>query len=357
MEGDYFQGERSMNVRCNCSFVTGAALLMVCLAVPGWASATGTSARKAKAHSKPAQATAVQGSEEIVQKSSAFFAAPPFMAAEDVYAKVVKEGDSTYFLVSLQPRTEFAKGHVPGAVNLPFEEITERSVLKLLPRDRKIVFTCDDGHRSMMASLYFNQLGYSATAMPMGLSHWNRTESAAPLTGSARYPVSTEKADVAVGKAVPAVSSNAGKGNELIAERTRGVLTSRRKLFMNQNEVYEEAAKDGGKGIFLVSIQRPEDYAKGHVPGAINVPFTELASKKSLSKLPTDRKIVVVCYIGHIAAAATLFLNQLGYEAYDLRFGTLGWNDTTEGLGKMKGYLLSLVQDRKYPVERAQENQ
>lgn len=343
-----------MKTRCtNGNFVIRAAVLFFCLALPAWALAGGGSDRKetVRGNSGP-DVKSLQ--EEILEKSTAYFAAPPFMLAEEVYDEAVKEGDRGYFLVSLQPRADFAKGHVPGAVNIPFEEITEQKSLKLVPRDKKIVFTCDDGHRSMMASLYFNQLGYSATAMPMGLGHWNRAQSAAPYPGSAGYPVSVETKDAAPGHKLPAVAAKA-KGKERIAERTRTVLKPGRNLFMDPGEVYREAAKDGGKGLFLVSIQRPEDYAKGHVPGAISIPFTELTSKKSLEKLPKDRKIVVVCYIGHIGAAATLFLNQLGYEAYDLRFGTLGWNDSTEGLGKMKGLFAGLVQDMNFPVEKEQQ--
>ncbi|QWV97192.1 rhodanese-like domain-containing protein [Geomonas nitrogeniifigens] len=343
-----------MNIRSTSGkSITRMAVLLICLALPAWAGAVGPGDGKGERRGSPVQvAGSAQLSEEILKRSASFFAAPPFMTAEEVYSEVVKGGDHGFFLVSLQSRAEFARGHVPGAVNIPFDELTEQKTLDLLPRDRKIVLTCDDGHRSMVASLYFTQLGYSATAMPMGLSHWNRAESAAPYTASAGYPAGVEKTEAAPGKGLPPLSSKAANGMELITERTRGVVSSGRNLFMDRSELSREAGKDGGKGVFVVSIQRPEDYDKGHVPGAINIPFKELASKESLGKLPTDRKIVVVCYIGHIGAAATLMLNQLGYEAYDLRFGTLGWNDTTEGLGKMKGFLLSLAEDRKYPVER-----
>ena len=327
---------------------------LICLALPLTAIAENAGSKKAKAPVKSAQAKeALQPAEEIMKRSSAFFAAPPFMLAEDVHDDIVKGADVSFFLVSLQSREGFAKGHLPGAVNIPFEEITEGGSLKLVPRDRKIVFTCDDGHRSMMVSLYFNQLGYSTTAMPMGLSHWNKAASgiASPYAGSAGYPVSTEKTEAAPGNRLAAFSSKATKGEELVTERTTAVLRSGRSLFMDPSEAYEKTTKDGDKGIFLVSIQRPEDYAKGHVPGAINIPFSELTKRESLGRLPVDKKIVVVCYIGHIGAAATLFLNQLGYEAYDLRFGTLGWNDATDGLGQMKGLFLGLAKGMDYPVE------
>ncbi|WP_162604937.1 rhodanese-like domain-containing protein [Geomonas terrae] len=330
----------------NCRLITRMAVLLVCLAVPAWAGAGG-----AQSQEKSVQAGTAQLSEEILKRSTVFFAAPPFMPAENVYEDVVKDHEQGYFIVSLQSRAEFAKGHVPGAVNIPFEEITEQKSLALLPRDKMIVLTCDDGHRSMMASLYFNQLGYSATTMPMGLSHWNRAQSAAPYTASAGYPVSTEKTEAVPGKKIPTVPGKGAEGDALITERTKAVLGSGKPFFMDRAELHREQAKDGGKGVFVFSIQRPEDYALGHVPGAVSIPFSQIATMESLGKLPTDRKIVVVCYIGHIGAAVTLMLNQLGYDAYDLRFGTMGWNDTTEGLGKMKGFLLNLGLDNRYPVE------
>lgn len=331
----------------NCRLITRMAVLLICLAVPAWAGAGGTQTLE-----KSVQAAgSAPFSEEILKRSTTFFAAPPFMTAESVYEDVVKGGEQGYFIVSLQSRAAFAKGHVPGAVNIPFEEITEQKSLALLPRGKMIVLTCDDGHRSMVASLYFNQLGYSATTMPMGLSHWNRTQSGAPYTASAGYPVSREQTEAAPGHKIPVVPGEGAGGDGLITERTKAVLASGKPLFMDRTELYREAAKDGGKGVFVVSIQRPEDYAMGHVPGAVNIPFFQIATKESLEKLPTDRKVVVVCYIGHIGAAVTLMLNQLGYDAYDLRFGTMGWSDTTEGLGKMKGFLLSLGLDDNYPVE------
>ena len=103
-----------------------------------------------------------------------------------------------------------------------------------------------------------------------------------------------------------------------------------------------------------MSLQRPADYTNGHVPGAINIPVNDLAKVETLRQLPRDKKIVLVCYVGHWAGSAALFLNQLGYEAYDMRFGTLGWNDTTDGLGEAKEYLVSLEKSLSLPVEKGQ---
>lgn len=333
--------------------VIGVVTILICLAVPALAMAD--SSRSKASASKKSAVTArktVVPADEILRRSSAYFANPPYLLAEEVYGKIVQGGDNSFFLVSLQSRDGFAKGHVPGAVNIPFSEITEPTALKLLPRSRKIVLTCDDGHRSMAAALYFAQLGYNVATMPMGLNRWNAVASgiASPYADSAGYPVATEPVEATSKHTLPVFTSTARNGRKLITERTRKVLASGRSLFIDRNEVYERVIKGGDDRYVLVSIQRPEDYAKGHVPGAINIPYNELAKPGSLRKLPGDKKIVVICYIGHMAGAASLFLNQLGFEAYDMRFGTLGWNDTTAGLGSAKDFLVGLGKTLNYPV-------
>ena len=49
---------------------------------------------------------------------------------------------------------------------------------------------------------------------------------------------------------------------------------------------------------------RPPTTLKGHVPGAYNIPYKEIAKIANLEKLPTDKTIVVYCYTGHTAAAS-----------------------------------------------------
>lgn len=291
---------------------------------------------------------------EMLQVSSAYFNRFPFIRAEDVFATIVKGGDSSYLLVSVQSPDEYARGHVPGAVNIPLVEITEAKSLTRLPRDKKIVLTCDNGHRSMVAALFLSQLGYETYAMSMGLSYWNGTGSGitSPCPGSAGYPVSTATTVSSESVALPADTGTGTSARETIIAQTRAILTSGRNLFIDRSEVYDKAVKGGNKGYLLVSLQRPADYAKGHVPGAINIPYYDIAKAESLRKLPRDKKIVLICYVGHWAGSAALFLNQVGYEAYDMRFGTLGWNDTTDGLGEVKGYLVALEKSLNLPVEK-----
>jgi rhodanese-related sulfurtransferase len=289
---------------------------------------------------------------EVLQASSKYFSGFPFMRAEDVYEKIVKGKDDSFFLVSVQTPDEYARGHVPGAINIPLQELAEAKSLAQFPRNKKIVFTCEDGHRSMAAAMFLGQLGYKTHVVSMGLSHWNSAGAniASPYPGSAGYPVSTVEVASPVRHELPVLANNSHNWQEGIIDRTRAVLSSMRNLFVQRSEVFEKAVKGGDKSYVLVSLQRPEDYAKGHVPGSINIPYSDIAKTENLRRLPTDKKIVLICYVGHWAGSAALFLNQLGYQAYDMRFGTLGWNDSTEGLGEAKDYLVSLERSLSLPV-------
>lgn len=82
----------------------------------------------------------------------------------------------------------------------------------------------------------------------------------------------------------------------------------------------------------IVSVRSPEHYALGHVPGAINIPWKQIAKSENLAKLPTDRQIVVYCYTGHTGQLATTVLNLLGYDAVNLKFGMMGWTEDDEVL-------------------------
>ena len=46
----------------------------------------------------------------------------------------------------------------------------------------------------------------------------------------------------------------------------------------------------------MVDIRAPEDFANGHIKGAINIPGKVLFTAEGLAKLPKDKQIVLNCY-------------------------------------------------------------
>lgn len=75
-----------------------------------------------------------------------------------------------------------------------------------------------------------------------------------------------------------------------------------------------------------ISGRRDYDYCiKGHIPGAVWIPFEDVAKPENLVMLPADRPILIVCYTGHTASQINTILNMLGYNVWTLRFGMTSW--------------------------------
>ncbi|HET8733213.1 MAG TPA: rhodanese-like domain-containing protein [Anaeromyxobacteraceae bacterium] len=73
-----------------------------------------------------------------------------------------------------------------------------------------------------------------------------------------------------------------------------------------------------GAGAKLVDVRMPDEFASGHVPGAVNIPLHELTSR--LAEVgPTSTKVVVYCRSGSRSASALKSLQRAGYaNVYDM---------------------------------------
>jgi NADPH-dependent 2,4-dienoyl-CoA reductase/sulfur reductase-like enzyme/rhodanese-related sulfurtransferase len=78
----------------------------------------------------------------------------------DVEAVLAAPPDRRHFLVDVRTAQEFAVGHIPGAVNIPVDEL--RSRLPTLPRDREIAVYCQVGQRGYLATRILLQAGFGA---------------------------------------------------------------------------------------------------------------------------------------------------------------------------------------------------
>ena len=87
------------------------------------------------------------------------------------------------------------------------------------------------------------------------------------------------------------------------------------------NYVTPEELEKNTKKYFLVDIRKPEDFKEGHIKGAINIFWMDLLEEKNLDKLPKDKKILLICYVGHTASQMLVALKLLGYNAGALKFG------------------------------------
>ena len=69
----------------------------------------------------------------------------------------------------------------------------------------------------------------------------------------------------------------------------------------------------------LLDVRTAEEFSRGHIPGAANVPVDELRSR--LGELPRDRQIAVYCQVGQRGYLATRILQQAGVAAANIGGG------------------------------------
>ncbi len=93
--------------------------------------------------------------------------------------------------------------------------------------------------------------------------------------------------------------------------------------------------------LFLLDVRQPEEYAEGHLPGAINIPIRELAQNLDLLP-PQDEQFVVYCGTSFRSAIAMTALHLLGYDVLNMEVGFGGWAEedfptSTEGFEAVAG--------------------
>jgi len=93
-----------------------------------------------------------------------------------------------------------------------------------------------------------------------------------------------------------------------------------------------------GKTDFVVVDVRPgaTAFKKGHIPGAIHIPYHTVLAPENLAKLPKDKKLVLVCNTGQLQSLPVVALRILGYDAATLTLGYMAWQKNSFGSQQAK---------------------
>ena len=80
------------------------------------------------------------------------------------------------------------------------------------------------------------------------------------------------------------------------------------------------------RNVNIVDVRAAEDYAKGQIPGAVNLPKERWSTLQGLRK---DRTNVIYCYslVCHLAASAAVHFAGQGFPVMELDGGWRWWKD------------------------------
>ncbi len=95
----------------------------------------------------------------------------------DVEAVLTPPDGKRPYLLDVRTPQEFAGGYIPGAVNIPVDDL--RSRLGELPRDRKITAYCQVGQRGYLATRILLQAGFTAVNVGGGYKTYLLVQSSA----------------------------------------------------------------------------------------------------------------------------------------------------------------------------------
>lgn len=94
-----------------------------------------------------------------------------------------------------------------------------------------------------------------------------------------------------------------------------------------QNEFSSQLGKNRNK--FLVDVREPNEFKIGHIPGASNIPLSQL--KNRTGEIPKDREIYLYCQSGMRSKQAAKILSKEGFKSLShLQGGISSWKGQTK---------------------------
>lgn len=98
------------------------------------------------------------------------------------------------------------------------------------------------------------------------------------------------------------------------------------------------------KDYFLIDLRTEKEYKKMHIKGAKNIFWLNILDEKNLKKLPKDKHIFLICYVGHTSSQVLTLLKLLGYNVTSIKFGY--------GLSPVQGVPVAGWLDYGLPIEK-----
>lgn len=91
------------------------------------------------------------------------------ISAEEAKGMMDEEG---YMIVDVRELSEYAEGHIPGAVLVPLGTIQSEDLTLLPDKDQKLLLYCRSGNRSGQAAKKLVSLGYTNVYDFGGIVDW-----------------------------------------------------------------------------------------------------------------------------------------------------------------------------------------
>jgi len=181
-------------------------------------------------------------------------------------------------ILDLREPDNFMQGHIEGSANANWSSSQQKqSIMSRLPKNYKIVIVDEDGLESSQNANLLARNGFDAHYLKGGIKSW-----------------------------------------------TKKIVKSFQETTLSNENLWESLKNK--EDVLLLDVREPLEFAEFKIPGAINLPLSELFSQNISEKIPKDKKIVTICSHGNRSMVATFALAQKGLEATSLEGGMARWN-------------------------------
>lgn len=230
----------------------------------------------------------------------------PIIVSEPQAKELIGKGAK---IVDVRSAEAYAKGHVPGAVNLPWQTLNVSE---------------EDGIRNEFASDATFEKQFAAAGLSYGdtILIYDTTALPGRAYVAFEYAGFGDKTHVLDGGVT--AWKDALTNEPVVAQASAFKLDRKNDIRVDKSYV---ASKVGVEGAIIIDGRNEEAYADGHIPGAQALPAASLLTKQStLQSEPVltgllnskgvtpDREVVSYCGSGVAAANNYLALKNLGYK-------------------------------------------
>lgn len=228
---------------------------------------------------------------------------------------------STYDIFDLRSATDFAAGHIEGAVNVTFGNLLENAQSTTKP----ILAVCYTGQSAAHAVVALRLSGYpDAKVLLWGMSGWTSSLSGSWLanSGNTNGVIGVGNANWTMDAVVsnsnyddPTLTTTATDGAGILQERVAAMLANGFK------GVSAATVLDNPENYFINNYWAQTDVDHyGHIKGANRINPLSIENGE-INNLDPDQQICTYCWTGQTSSMVTAYLNVIGFNAVSLKFG------------------------------------
>lgn len=219
------------------------------------------------------------------------------MTEDELFREI--QDKKSILILDIRSKDTFMLGHIEGAANAKCGSMQQKQIImSKLPRNFKIVLIDEDGSEARENATMMARFGFDAHFLEGGIKNWSK-----------------------------------------------GLVKSKQETEISNENLWNSIK--GDSDVFLLDVREPQEFQEFKIPGAVNVPLSQLFMPSSQEKIPKDKKIVTICSHGNRSMVATFALAQKGIESTSLVGGMAGWNQVLNATTVTKDEGLTVIQVEK----------